>query len=299
MHSFLAASLPVVAAAVATTGASTQQAAVPLGIEMFVVVVSSATGVLSARRHELDYIGALWLALLVGLGGGLLRDIIMQVGDVYIIKQPLALPVSLISATIAFVFPVFIEKQDRLLNVLDIFAVGLYAVVGADKAMVYGFAPTVCVMMGFFTAVGGGMLRDICLAKTPAVFKRSNFYAIAAIAGSGAYILLVQTLGVNNMIALVLSTALTMFVRWISLHYNIQTPTEVDLTRVVPHRKRTGESPGTARREGVPRSPDALADRRKRTLADIEQRREKERRKEALNRLRRMRRKRRQRELDV
>lgn len=298
MHPFAAAA-PAAAALVASAGAPAQQAAVPLGIEMFVVVVSSASGVLSARQHKLDYIGALWLALLVGLGGGLLRDIILQVGDVYILKQPLALPISLISATFAFVFPVIIEKQDRLLNVLDIFAVGLYAVVGADKAMVYGFAPTVCVMMGFFTAVGGGMLRDICLAKTPTIFKRGNFYAIAAIAGAGAYILLVQELGINNMVALVASTAITMFVRWISLHYNIQSPTEVDLTRVVPHRKRPAEGIAAARREGVPRSPDALADRRERTLADIERRREKERRKEALGRLRHMRRKRKQRKLDV
>lgn len=285
------------AALVATSGAAAQQASIPLGIEMFVVVVSSASGVLSARQHKLDYIGALWLAILVGLGGGLLRDIILQVGDVYVLKQPLALPVSLISATVAFAFPMFIEKQDRLLTVLDTFAVGLYAVVGADKAMVYGFAPTVCVMMGFFTAVGGGMLRDICLAKTPAIFKRGNFYAIAAIAGAGAYIVLVQAFGVSNMVALVVSTALTMFVRWLSLHYNIQSPTEVDLTRVVPHRRR-GEAQGV-RREVATRSADALADRRERTLADIERRREKERRKEALSRLRRMHRKRKQRELDV
>lgn len=294
----IVAAAPAAAALVASSGAAAQPAAVPLGIEMFVVVVSSASGVLSARQHKLDYIGALWLALLVGLGGGLLRDMILQVGDVYILKQPLALPISLISATIAFAFPMIIEKQDKLLNVLDAFALGLYAVVGADKAMVYEFAPTVCIMMGFFTAVGGGMLRDICLAKTPAIFKRGNFYAIAAIAGSAAYILLVQACGVHNMMALVISTALTMFVRWLSLHYNIQSPTEVDLTRVVPRRRRSIESAG-GRREGVARSADALADRRERTLADIERRREKERRKEALGRLRRMRRKRKQRKLDV
>lgn len=153
-------------------------------------------------------------------------------------------------------------------------------------------------MMGFFTAVGGGLLRDICLAQTPSILKRGNFYAIAAIAGSTAYIFLVQGCGVNNIAALTFSTALTMFVRWLSLHYNIQSPTEVDLTRVVPRRHHAADVAG-ARREVTARSADALADRRERTLADIEERREQERRKEALSRLKRMRRKRGQRKLDV
>ena len=275
MHPVFAAA-PAAAVAVAQSSVASQQAAVPLGIEMFVVVVSSVTGVLSARQHKLDFVGALWLAVLVGLGGGLLRDIILQVGDVYILNQPLALPTSLIAATITFVFPMIVERQDRIIDILDIFAVGLYSAVGADKAMVYGFEPTVCVMMGFFTAVGGGLLRDICLAKTPSIFKRGNFYAIAAIAGSTAYIFLVQGCSVNN----------------------IQSPTEVDLTRVVPRRHRTADVAG-ARREVTARSADALADRRERTLADIQERREQERRKEALSRLKRMRRKRGQRKLDV
>lgn len=300
MPEALATQLPVIAAASSAGGSLAQPATIPIGIEMFVVVVSATTGVLSARQHKLDYVGALWLALLVGLGGGLLRDIILQVGDVYILKQPLAIPVALIAATVVFVFPMIIENQDRLIAVLDIFAVGLYAVLGADKAHAYGFEPTVCIMMGFFTAVGGGMLRDICLAETPGIFQRSNFYAICAIAGAGAYILLVEALGVNSMIALVAGTAVAMVLRWASLHYNIQTPTEVNLARVVPRRRRSAEGGGApARRGSTGRSPDALAERRERTLADIEERREQERRSEALSRIARSRRKRAQRRIDV
>lgn len=232
---------PAVAAVM--VDASSQPAQIPLGIELFVVVVSSASGVLSARQNKLDYIGALWMALLVGLGGGLLRDIILQVGDVYILQEPLAIPISIIAATIVFVFPMIVEKSDRLLEVLDIFSVGLYAVMGADKAMVYDFDPAVCIMMGFFTAVGGGMLRDICLAKTPNIFLRGNFYAIAAIAGSASYILLVDGLGLYNMAALVMSTCITMGLRWISMRYNILSPIEVDLSHMVPHGRRGNKVP--------------------------------------------------------
>ena len=165
---------------------------------------------------------------MVSLGGGLIRDVILQVGDVYILRQPLALPVSIATAAAVFMFPVVVEKPDRLVAALDIFSVGLFAVMGADKTMVYGYPPVTCVMMGFFTAVGGGMLRDVCLARVPYIFQRSNLYAIAAIAGSIAYMALIESLGMWNIAAAVISVALTMFIRWWSIRYNIVSPTEFD-----------------------------------------------------------------------
>ena len=84
---------------------------------------------------------------MVSLGGGLIRDVILQVGDVYILRQPLALPVSIATAAAVFMFPVVVEKPDRLVAALDIFSVGLFAVMGADKTMVYGYPPVTCVKM--------------------------------------------------------------------------------------------------------------------------------------------------------
>ena len=103
---------------------------------------------------------------------------------------------------------------------------------GADKTMLYGYPAITCVMMGFFTAVGGGLLRDVCLARVPYIFQRSNLYAIAAIAGASAYIALVKCLGMWNIAAAILSVALTMLVRWWSIRYNIMSPTEVDLHKL-------------------------------------------------------------------
>lgn len=224
--------LPALLAAPVVGGAPTEMVSVPLGFEMVAIVAASIGGVLAARANKLDFIGAIGLAVLCGLGGGLIRDVILQEHDVYILQQPLALPVSVATAAAAFVFPRVVEKPDRLIAMLDIFAVGLFSVMGADKAMFYGYEPIVSVMMGFFTAVGGGMLRDICLAKVPYIFQRSNLYAIAAIAGSIAYVVLVESFGVWNIAATVISVALTMAIRWASLKFNIMSPTEVDLHRV-------------------------------------------------------------------
>lgn len=222
----------VLAVPVAATSVPTEQVFIPIALEMLAVIVASACGVLAAREYKLDLVGAIGLAVLCALGGGLIRDVILQEGDVYVLKQPLALPVSIATASAAFVFPRIVEKPDRLIAVLDIFSVGLFAVIGADKAMVYGYGPTICVMMGFFTAVGGGLLRDVCLGKVPYIFQRGNLYAMAAVAGAIAYVVLIETFGVWNVIAAGVGTALTMLIRWISLHYDIQSPTEVDLHRV-------------------------------------------------------------------
>lgn len=228
----LTAVLSVTQSALNASTVASQTVAIPIAFEMLAVIVASASGVLTARQNKLDLVGAIGLAVLVALGGGLIRDVILQEGDVYILQQPLALPVSIATAAAVFVFPIMVEKPDRLVAVLDIFSVGLFAVMGADKTMAYGYPAVTCVMMGFFTAVGGGILRDVCLARVPYVFQRSNFYAMAAIAGSIAYMTLMKSLGMWNIAAAVISVALTMFIRWWSIRYNIMSPTEVDLHKL-------------------------------------------------------------------
>lgn len=224
--------LAVTQSAVSASVIASESVAIPLAFELLAVVVAAATGALTARENKLDLVGAIGLAVLVSLGGGLIRDVILQEGNVYILRQPLALPVAVATAAAVFTFPVMVEKPDRLVAILDIFSVGLFAVMGADKTMLYGYPAITCVMMGFFTAVGGGLLRDACLARVPYIFQRSNLYAIAAIAGALTYIVLVQCLDIWNIAAAVISVAVTMAVRWWSIRYNIMSPTEVDLHKL-------------------------------------------------------------------
>ena len=262
--------LPALAAVTALASAPDAPVAIPIWIEMLAVVVASISGVLTAREHRLDLVGAVALAVICSLGGGLLRDITLQVGDVYMLDQPMALPVAITTAAVVFIIPALVAKQDRLIGVLDIFAVGLYAATGADKALIYQFNPSVCIMRGFFTAVGGGMLRDIFLGQTPYIFQRSNLYAVAAIAGAASYVALASA-NVSRIVAVVVCVAVTMGLRFWSLRYNIMSPTEVDLAKVVPHRPHRRAEQTDAQKRG--KRPERLADRRERTLADIDRRR--------------------------
>ena len=302
---------PALLAVPVVSGALEAPVAVPVWIELIAIVVASVSGALTAREKKLDLVGAVCLAALCSLGGGLLRDMTLQVGDVYILNQPLAMPAAILTAAIVFIAPSVVAKQDRLIAVLDIFAVGLYAATGADKALVYGFDPIICITMGFFTGVGGGMLRDVFLGEVPYIFQRSNLYALAAIAGAGVYVAL-AALGVSHTAGVVVCVAVTMGLRWLSLRYNIMSPTEVDLSHMVPRRhglRRAADAAEDAARAEAPaakpridrpdRSAAELARRRHRTLDDIDRRRELERRQAALDRLKRHRRKRAQRKLDI
>lgn len=229
--------LPVVAAITVTSHASDAMVAIPFWLEMFAVVAASISGVLVAREHKLDLVGAVALAVVCGLGGGLLRDMTLQVGNVYILNQPMALPLSIATAAIIYIFPAIVDKPEKLIPLLDIISVGIYAATGADKALVYGFAPAVCIMMGFFTAVGGGMLRDGFMGVVPGIFQRTNFYAIAAIAGSTSYVCLVMSGIMSNVAALIVCVVVTMGLRWLSLRFDIKSPTEEDIARFL-HRKK-------------------------------------------------------------
>ena len=201
----------------------------PTWVDLASVIVGSAGGVVVARSRHLDAVGFVGLALLCGLGGGLIRDVMMQVGSVYMLESPFAIPASVATGLVAFLFPRPIDRAGSLLEWLDIMAVALFALVGTDKALVHGFLPASCILMGIMTGVGGGMLRDVFLGEVPRIFQRSNLYALCALAGSAAYWLAVVGASMNKLWGGALCILVTIGLRRWSIRYNVQTPADVDL----------------------------------------------------------------------
>lgn len=201
----------------------------PTWVDLASVVVGSAGGVLVARSRHLDAVGFIGLALLCGLGGGLIRDVMMQVGSVYMLDSPFAIPASAATGLVGFLFPQLPDRMGSLLEWLDITAVALFALVGTDKALVHGLLPASCVLMGIMTAVGGGMLRDVFLGEVPRIFQRSNLYAVCALAGSAAYWCSVVLLSLNKFWGAAICIVVTIGLRRWSLHFNVKTPADVDL----------------------------------------------------------------------
>lgn len=208
---------------------------VPLWLDLAAVVVGSLSGLLYARERHLDLVGYIGMAILCGLGGGLVRDTIMQVGDVYMLRSRWAIIVSISTGVVGFLFPTSISAHPHLLEWVDIISVGLFAAAGTDKAILYSLYPVSAVLMGSITGVGGGMLRDIFLGEVPNIFKRSNWYALCAIAGSTAYYLCVAVAGTDKVFALVACALVTLSLRRISLRYNLYSPADIDLAPTVRH----------------------------------------------------------------
>ena len=201
---------------------------VALSLDFLAVVIGSLGGSLFAVDRKLDLIGAMALALLCGLGGGLLRDMIMQVGDVYILRTGYAIPASAVTAAVVFFLSSPFQKRPRLIEWIDIFSVALYVAAGSGKAIAYGLDPWAVILLGMLTGVGGGMLRDVFLGEVPRIFQKSNFYAVCAILGAIAY-LASSSLGFVGFWPAMICTIVTVASRRLSLRYDIKSPSQSDL----------------------------------------------------------------------
>ena len=93
---------------------------IPVWLDLAAVVVGSASGLLVAQDRKLDLVGHIVLAMLGGLGGGLIRDIIMQRGGVYMISSEMAIPVTVLAGLVGFLFPGIFRKVPNLLEWVDI-----------------------------------------------------------------------------------------------------------------------------------------------------------------------------------
>lgn len=218
---------PLVGAFVVTQINTEPMVTIPVWLEMLAVAAAAAAGALSARRNDLDLVAAVILAILCALGGGLLRDMILQVGSVYMLDQPLALPFCIVPALIAFLVPNSVFEHpisEKLIFFLDILAVGLYSATGTDKAIAYGYNPLICITMGVITGVCGGMLRDNYMAHVPGIFIPGNLYALASLAGSVVYFVMLSVLDISNVIALTACVVVVIALRYLSVHYDWRSP---------------------------------------------------------------------------
>ena len=149
------------------------------------VAVFAATGALSASRKQLDIVGFLFFASVTGVGGGTLRDLILDV-PVFWVVDPAHLVVCSLVALLVFFAAHLLESRYKLLLWLDAVGLSAYAVLGAAKGLAVTESPLVAIVMGMLTATFGGILRDL-LAGEPSVLLRPEVYVTAATAGAAMF----------------------------------------------------------------------------------------------------------------
>ena len=172
----------------ATTDPSTTQIVLDLaGIFVFAI-----SGALVAVRKGLDVFGVLVLAGTTGLGGGFLRDVLIDATPPAALQDWRYLLVPLLAGLLAFIYHPALGRMERSVTVLDAFGLGLFCVTGSLKALDYGLGVAPAALMGMVTGIGGGMLRDLLAGRVPAVF-RGELYATPALAGSIVVVALAHT----------------------------------------------------------------------------------------------------------
>lgn len=193
-------------------------------LEHFGVTVSAISGVLAARGKQVDMFGVLVLALVTALGGGTIRDLLLNHGPVFWIEDAQFLDNAAITAVITFFLVRFHQMPLTVLLVADAFSLALFTAIGAEKSLSISPRPAIAITMGVTTGVAGGILRDLLIGEIPLVFRRAIYlYATAAFCGAVSFVLLNRWTG-DAQLNLVLATAVTLLLRLAGIRWRIALP---------------------------------------------------------------------------
>lgn len=217
------------------------------------VLANGMLGGALARRLGFDPVGFVSLAVLAALGGGLLRDTLLQLPAVAL-HDPAYLVTALGGAAIAFLINIDGKWSNRSLIVADALALGCWAATGTSKALVVaGLAMPAAILLGVITAVGGGMIRDIVVNRVPVVFAGTTLYASAALIASIQMAILVR-LG-HPEIGMAMAIATGCFVVIVSRRRGWVLPGPTHLPQRLPGRRNgpAGDRPSTRSRIPVGR----------------------------------------------
>ncbi len=174
------------------------------------VFIFGLTGALAASRAQLDIVGFLFVACLTAVGGGTVRDVVLNRDPVFWVADPGMILSACVAALLVFLTAHFLESRLRALEWLDALALAVAVPAGVGAALSMGQTWPIVLIMGMITATLGGLARDVVCNEMPLVLKKGELYATAALAGAGAA-LIALSFGATQPLAL-LACALTTFV---------------------------------------------------------------------------------------
>jgi len=186
------------------------------------VAVFAVSGALAALHSQLDLLGVIVIASITAIGGGTLRDLLLNRHPIFWVEDPWPLYVILSATLLTVLYVQVLPVPFRALLVADALGLALFAMSGAQLAEGARHHSLMVVLMGTLTGVGGGMLRDVFTAKVPLIL-RQDIYASAAIAGIVLYLLL-QRLGVPRPWAFGVGLAAIAGVRLAAVAWDLQLP---------------------------------------------------------------------------
>jgi uncharacterized membrane protein YeiH len=205
-----------------------------LALDLTGTFAFAVNGALTAlRMARLDIVGVVTLGMITALGGGIIRDVLIDSLPPATFGDWRYLAVAAGGGLVAFLFGRHLERLNTPITVLDAAGLSLFAVTGASKALGAGLGPAQAVILGAITGVGGGTLRDVLIRQIPSVLS-SGLYAIPALVGAAVTVVATR-LGASGLAAAMGAAALCFAIRMLGVHLGLNAPTPRTPPGPTPH----------------------------------------------------------------
>lgn len=182
------------------------------------------SGALAANdKAKPDWFGVTFIAFITSIGGGSLRDVLLGsyplvwIGNVHFLYAIFA---GIIIASLFYKQLIGLRKTFFLFDTIGLAA---FTILGTEKALSLGVHPVICAMMGMFTAVMGGVIRDMLTNEIPIIFQK-EIYATASLAGAVIYLVLDNVFDFNRSVCFIVSAACIAIIRFIAVKYKLRLP---------------------------------------------------------------------------
>lgn len=189
-------------------------------LDILGIAVFAATGALAAARKGQTIVTFVFFALVTGVGGGTIRDLLIDAPVFWIVDQSMLISIFAVVAII-WLTPAKWWKG-RVIDWLDAIGLAAYSVFGTAKSLQYGVPPIPAAMMGVITACAGGIIRDV-LAGEPSIVLRPEVYVTAAAISAGLFVLLLS-IGLPTAITALIAAASGFAVRGAAIYYGLALP---------------------------------------------------------------------------
>ena len=191
-------------------------------LDLIGVVVFAVSGALVAGRKSLDLLGVIVIAVVTAIGGGTIRDVLLDRSPIFWIDNTTYLLVIITAALFTTIYTRYRKPPLKALLIADAFGLALFTVSGTQIAEQAGLPWLSVILMGAITGSAGGLIRDVLCAEVPLILRR-DVYATAAIAGGGTYVLL-QSLGLDPLLATLIGMAMVVILRFSAIIWGLQLP---------------------------------------------------------------------------
>ncbi|HEX8394263.1 MAG TPA: trimeric intracellular cation channel family protein [Longimicrobium sp.] len=193
-------------------------------LDLVGVAVFAISGALAAGRKSLDLLGVVVIAVVTAVGGGTLRDVLLDRHPIFWIAHPMYIVVITAAALATVAWSRRLRPPEKSLVIADALGLALFSITGAQIAQQAGLSPVIVIMMGTMTGTAGGMMRDVLTAEIPMILRPTmELYATAAIAGIALYLGL-EALGVPRDPSAVAGMAAIAALRLAAILTNLKLP---------------------------------------------------------------------------